>query len=82
MTQFTQLRDLCDDFGLETELAVAPRDDDEKEFELIVDFASGQVDPESAIEAVEDDFDISIYDAAASRNEPTIAGQYVLALSS
>lgn len=81
MTQFTQLRDKCDEFGLTTELALSPTEESEKNFELIVDFDSGQIEPQAAIAVVEEDFDVSMYDASASRHNHSLSGEYVLALS-
>lgn len=81
MSQFTQLRDQCSDFGLTTELALSPTEGGEKNFEMIVDFDSGQIEPEAAIATIEQEFDVSMYDASASRHEHTLTGEYVLALS-
>lgn len=81
MTQLSKFKELCSELGLDTEMALSPSEVDGREFELIVDFESGFHQPQEAIAQVEDKFDFSIYDASVSDYEPSMAGEFVLAVS-
>lgn len=81
MTQFDELHDLCTDLELETETAQSPLDGSDSMFEIIIDFKSGHLPPEEAIEEIESEFDFSMYDASVAQANHTLEGEYALAVS-
>lgn len=81
MTQFDEIHDLCTDLDLETETAQSPLDGTDSEFEIIIDFDSGGLPPEEAIEKVESEFDFSMYDASVAQADHTMDGEYALAVA-